>query len=182
MVAPVLAGGRELRHRIGEAIAQIHARARGTGASKQRTNPGARLGPAIARDAVGHCRIAPGAQSTDSPRRRRLALATSRDRQPRAQQAGDVKDVPRTRAAAGEDFARLDAAHDGDVHHKWPRRTRDVAASQVNAGFSGKLEQAVEQTVDLVRVVPTGSIRESSANRGTPPIEATSLTFTASAL
>ena len=55
--------------------------------------------------------------------------------------------------------------------------------ASVDARVGGQLQQAVEQRVDVVDArCPAAASSDSSASRGAPPIAATSLRLTASAL
>ena len=146
MAAPVPLAQRDLRDGIGEAVAQVHARAGRAVASEQRPDAGARLRPAVPRDARRELGILGTPHQVGAPGLRAQPLEAGRRR---AELTRDVHRVAGLRAAPLQDLSRLHAADERDVEDERPRRARDVAAGQRDVGRGGELGQAVEQAVHV---------------------------------
>ena len=100
----------------------------------------------------------------------------------RADRAGHVELVARPRAAARQRLPALDRADDGDVDHQRPRRSRQVAADDVQPVRARRARRSRRRCASKSASGSAGgSAIESSASRGAAPIAARSLRLTASA-
>jgi hypothetical protein len=116
----------------------------------------------------------------------RAAILRSRAQQAQAdrgnsRRARDIDGISRSRPLTGQNPAWPYRSEGGDVGDDRSVGACDVAADERRAMPIRQSEKAVEEAVEVVDAESAGSASESRAARGSAPIAARSLKFTASA-